>query len=509
VWSGRSAIDFLPHGLITVAAATMVWSQLILLSQGLWGDEAFAVVTYINRGPSAIWSAHDWIPNNHMLFDFLTWATTGLLGVHVEATYRLWSVFPAMAAAGLMTWWLWRRVDRWSAAVFAVLITATWIFFDLSVQARGYGLGFLCCSAIVVAADALLRTGSRVALLSFAVAGFAGIATLPTFGGAFLGSTLVLLIDSRLRRQVVVAGLAVGLAALAFYAPVLSQILGYHFGYGHRLPWYGFVWAPLRDLYGSAIHILVPSISIAAGAVSAGLVLLGGVAALWHRRERRLALLLVGTPLLTYLAIEIGLNYLPRIASMAIFPLTALMAICLACTGRVLARVRGLAPMACVLLLAFSLFTLDKFVRLAGDYSTTPLEAAGMAGQIIRGLPGNDSSEPAVTNDFGGAYSYYARPRRYLRQETGPVLEHMFCTDPRPFIYIQLANRPPYPSTTCLRRRSSFPIALAERRSRVLLWLVPRLLRGPPAGGPASGSARSGTRARARLRSRRFSGHGR
>ena len=477
--SGHPVIDSLSLGLIVLAGATMAWSQLMLLSQGLWGDEANAVVKYISKGPSAIWSAHAWIPNNHMLFDFLTWATTGLVGVHVEATYRLWSVFPAMSGAALMTWWLFKRFDRWTATVFAVLITATWIFYDLSVQARGYGLCFLCASVIVVAADVLLRTGSRFALISFVIGGFAGIATLPTFGGLFVGAALALLSEPSLRRRVVIAVVAVGLAALAFYAPVLSAMLHYKLAVSYHLPWYGFVWAPLRDLYGSGVSVLVPAIPTTAGALAAGVVLLGGVALLWRRRERRLAVLLVSTALLTYLAIEIALGYLPRYASMAILPLNALAAISIAGVGQVLARKRGLAPVVCFALLAFSLFTLDEFVRLAGRYSTTPLEAASTAGQIIRGLPGNNLTEPAVTNDFGGAYAYYALPRRNLRQETGPALELMFCTDPDPFIYIELANRPPYPDTACLRRRGSFPIALDERRSQVHVWLVPRLQRAP------------------------------
>jgi hypothetical protein len=476
--SNRAAIDLLAPALIVLAAATMAWSQLMLLSQGLWGDEAAAVARYINRGPSAIWSAHAWSPNNHMLFDFLTWATTGLIGVHIEATYRLWSAFPAMAGAALMTWWLWHRVDRWTASVFAVLITVTPIFFNYSVQARGYGLCFLCASVIVVAADVLFRTGSRSALICFAIGGFAGITTLVTFTGAFLGAAVALLIGPSLRRRVVVVVVAVALAALAFYAPVLSQMLSYKLAVRYHLPWYGFLWAPLRDLYGPGINTLVPAISKTAGAIASGVVLLGGVALLWRRRERRLAVLLVGTPLLTYLVIEIAIGYVPRYASMAIVPLNALAAISLAGAGQALARKRRLAPVICLVLVAFSLFTLDKFVRFAAGYSTRPIEAASTAGQIIRGLPGNNLTEPAVTNDFGGAYSYYALPRRNLMSETGPTLEHMFCTDPSPFIYVELHNYPPYPSTACLRKRGSFPIALAQRHPPVHVWLVPRLF-GP------------------------------
>jgi hypothetical protein len=472
-----ATIDLLAPGLIVLAAATLAWSQLILLSQGLWGDEAFAVTRYISQGPSAIWSAHDWIPNNHMLFDFLTWATTGLIGVHVEATYRLWSVFPALAGVALMTWWLWRRVDRWAASVFAVLITVTPIFYDLSVQARGYGLCFFCASVIVVAADVLFQTGSRSALVCFAIGGFAGITTLETFTGAFLGAALALLIDASLRRRVVVVVVAVGLATLAFYAPVLSRILGYKLAVTYHLPVYGFLWAPLRDLYGLGIHMLVPEISKTAGAIASGVVLLGGVTLLWRRRERRLAALLVSTPLLTYLVIEIALGYLPRYASMAVFPLNALAAISLSGAGQIVARKRRLAPVVCLVLVAFSLLTLDKFVRLAGTYSTRPYDAASTAGAIMRGLPGDNLSEPVVSNDYAVAYSYYALPRRDVTRETGAALEHMFCTDPRPFIYIELEAYPPYPSTVCLLRRSSFPIAIPERRSHMRMWLVPRLLR--------------------------------
>jgi hypothetical protein len=126
--------------LIALAGVVLLWSRLMMLAQSLFGDDAFSIIRYIEAGPGAIWSASNWLPNDHMLFEFLTWATTRILGSHTEPVYRLWSVLPGIAASALVAWWLWEREDPWAAAIFTVLATAAPIYFDLGTQARGYGL---------------------------------------------------------------------------------------------------------------------------------------------------------------------------------------------------------------------------------------------------------------------------------------------------------------------------------------------------------------------------------
>jgi hypothetical protein len=206
---------------------------------------------------------------------------------------------------------------------------------------------------------------------------------------------------------------------------------------------------------------------------------------LWRRRERRLAALLLASAVVTYIAIELTLGYLPRIASWAVLPLMVLAAVSLSAFGQQVAglRPRQLAPVAGVVVVALSLFALDRFARFAAAEAVTPFEAASTAGQIIRGLPGTDALEPVITNYPAAAYTYYALPRRHVQPRSGPELENIFCTAPGPFVYIEQDLFPPHPSLACLRARGAFRITLAQRRSHAAVWLVPRASRQLPAGG--------------------------
>jgi hypothetical protein len=469
----RRLVAIIAPALIALAAAELVWTRLIMLPQGLWGDEAYSVFVYIRGGPDVIWSAARWIPNNHMLFEALTWATNGILGAHVEATDRLWSVIPAIAAAALMTWWLWRRIDRWEAAIFAVLATVAPLYFDLGVQARGYGLGFLAAALTLIAADRAARSAARSDFLLLGVGGFVGMATLQDFLPQFLGTAAVLFaLCPAVRRRLVITVIGTGAVTLAWYAPVLSKILGYNNPYGVPLPWYGFITAPLRDLFGQSISSLDPSVSVTAGAIVAGVVLAAGIAELWRRRERRLAALLLVPVICTYLTIEVATGYLPRFVSFVMLDLLALAAIGLGGAGRQVFRSRRLVLPAAVVLVVCSGLALGRFFHYSTVYAQVPFEAAKTAGQIINGA--QEAPGPVVTNHALTAFSDYISPHPV--RTVGPAaLVHMFCAYRGRFVYLEQELFGPYPDTACLTRRGSFRIALQERRSQVWLWMVPAI----------------------------------
>jgi hypothetical protein len=472
-------VRFAAPAVIGLAALTLVWSRLIVLGQGFWGDEAFSVSRYINHGPGAIWDPAQWIPNNHVLFEALTWVTTGIIRSHIEAAERIWSVFPAMAGAGLLGFWLWRRFDRWAAAVFAVLATAAPLYFDLGSQARGYGLGFLAGAAIVVAADRVIRTGSPSSLILFGLSGFIGMATLQNFVAPFVAAAAVIMLVPARRRQTIVTVLVTGVATAVWYAPLLSKIIGYSNPYGRSLAWDGFIVAPLRDLFGQGVHSLWPGVPVTVAAVLAGVLLAVGAMVLWRRHERLLILLFLVPTAATYLLIEVAATYSPRFASFAFLPLLALAAIAIAAVGRVMGRVRALAPVALVLFIVGSLLVLGRFVGFASGYARVPFEAAQTTGAIIRGIAGPNAQLPIVTNYALQAFGLYARPR----EVSGPgaaQLEQTFCTFPGKFVYIEQELFLPHPSTTCLITRGAFRIALPERRSRLRVWLVPPLSRATP-----------------------------
>jgi hypothetical protein len=470
-------LRWVPSTVIGLAGLALLWSRLIEVNQGLWGDEAISVVRYIDPGPSAIWDASRWLPNDHMLFELLTWATTGILGSHVASTYRLWSVLPAMAAGALMTWWLWRRLDRWTAAIFAVLATAAPLYLNLSWQARGYGLCFLAAVVVVIGADLVVTSGSRSGMLLFCVGGFVGMATLQNFVGMFVAAALMIALIPTRRRAAIIALVATGVATLIWYSPLLSLIIGYQNQFGRPLAWDGFVVAPFRDLFGAGVNQLYPSISVFAGAIVAALAVALGLIELWRRSERPLAALLLVPSLATYLLIEIAAKYTPRFASFAILPLIALAAVGLAGLGLRIARVRGLAPVMVVVFVALALLVLGRFVRYAGAFAQVPYEAGNTAAEIVDGFDPPNGRIPILSNDAFGTFGIYSAPRRSLTAPASVLLQ-AFCTYRGRLVYLEQEKAPPYPSTACLSRRGAWRIEIPQRRARLWVWLVPPMNRG-------------------------------
>jgi hypothetical protein len=475
--SATLILRWVPPTVIGLAGLALLWSRLIEVNQGLWGDEAISVVRYIGPGPSAIWGASRWLPNDHMLFELLAWATTGILGNHAASTYRLWGVVPAIAAGALMTLWLWRRLDRWTAAIFAVLATAAPLYLDLSWQARGYGLCFLGAVMVVIGADLVVTRGSRSAMLPFCAGGFVGMATLQNFVAMFVAAALVIAVIPARRRAAIVALVATGVLTLIWYSPLLSLIIGYQNQFGRPLAWDGFVVAPFRDLFGTGVHELYPSVSVSAGAIVAAFAVALGLLELWRRSERPLTALLLIPSLATYLLIEIAAKYAPRFASFAILPLIALAAAGLAGLGLRIARVRGLAPVMVVVFAALSLLVLGRFVRYAGAFAQVPYEAGNTAAEIVDGFDPPNGQIPILSNDAFGTFGIYSAPRRSFTAPA-PVLVRAFCTYPGRLVYLEQDKTPPFPSTACLSRRGAWRIEIPQRRARLWVWLVPSMNRG-------------------------------
>src|SRR5919106_4377945 len=96
-------LAYLPIGLLALLGLVLLWSRLVGLDSSLWHDEAVSISTY-NTFDTAL----D-LKSSHALFHLLSWPTTALLG-EAEAVQRLWSVFPAIAAIVVATWWAWRRL---------------------------------------------------------------------------------------------------------------------------------------------------------------------------------------------------------------------------------------------------------------------------------------------------------------------------------------------------------------------------------------------------------------
>ena len=191
-----------------VLFAALVWSRFSLLGQSFFRDEAFTAVHYVDRGPHAILFGRS-VPNNHVLFSLLAWITTKH-GGQSEAVYRIWSVVPATAAAGVIAWWAWRRVSPFTAVMTVLLTLVAPIHFLLAPQARGYGLAFLAGAGMLVGAIQAGEDGRSRDIAVFAAFGLVGILTLPVFALAFLAQAAVLVALPALRRRTLVAVVAVG-----------------------------------------------------------------------------------------------------------------------------------------------------------------------------------------------------------------------------------------------------------------------------------------------------------
>ncbi len=500
----RQRPNLLPGGIVAVAGFALLWSRLLPLTQSLWADEIHSIVAYVNPGPAGIFSHY--VANDHMLFELLTWAWTGAIGDHSQAAYRFWGVAPALAAGILLTWWLWRRLDPWVAAIFAVLAVASPLYYQLSVDARGYGLAFLGATLMLIGADGFVRSTRTRELGLFAAGAVIGIWTLPVFVLAFVATTGLLLARARrhTRRLLFAVGL-VGVLSLLFYAPVLGGLLtASGQTYGSTLPWHGFASGPFRDLLAPEVVVLTRRISAstfaamgpgANGSVPgsggwpgllAAAVVLAGVRVAFAARERYLGLVLLVPALFTYAVLDLGrFHTVDRFASFLLLGLLVLCAWALVAVGRGIARLPRGRPAAIVLAVAFSLLALartDSQLKLA---LTAPYENDQAVADLVTGT----RLRSVLTNSNGGDLYFYLGPRAFITPSR-TQLEAVFCSSAGPFVYLQELFRSPSVSTACLRARGAISIPVAQRHADVtaagspfVAWLAPGSASAPGGAG--------------------------
>ena len=159
--------------------------RLPALTTSLWTDEAYSAVYYIPRGPAAIFDPAQYLPNNHVGFNLAGWILTRWLPSS-EAVLRLLSLVPALAAVWLLWWWARGRFGGRVAMLASILLVAAPIHLELSVQARGYGVGFLSAVGMLVGADLASERGGRWYWL-FGGSALLGIWTLPQLALLFAG----------------------------------------------------------------------------------------------------------------------------------------------------------------------------------------------------------------------------------------------------------------------------------------------------------------------------------
>jgi hypothetical protein len=447
----------LPAVLVVAGFMIVLWGLAVPLSQGLRSDEATSLFRYIAGGPGAIWGIY--IPNDHMLFEVLTWALRRVTGDRTEAVVRFWSVLPALGAVGILTWYVWRRLDKWVAAVFIALAAAAPLFLDLGMEGRGYGLAFLASALMLIGADRARRTGEPRALAVFALGGSIGIWSLPVFVLAFVATAALLWMAGTSRRAVAIAVGAVGLASLAFYAPVLGQLITSSGQKdGRQLGLTGFIIGPLQDQLQPSVQTLLHSVNPATANAfashitsnwtsSAALLpdLLGAAAALTgilflsRRGARFLAALTVVPIVVSYLVIEVTRLYvISRFLSFLLLPFLILCAAGIVGAGRAAARTRTLSVIVAVAGAAFCVFALERGFQLT--------RVAGVQQRSV------------VTNDPAAFVNYLAPG--LMSAESPTQMRSLACSGRYAFTFLEFRGRgEPAQVDSCLRARSANLIA--------------------------------------------------
>jgi len=450
-----------------------VASRLLLLDAGLWNDEAFTAHFFVDRGPDAILRG-DYIPNDHVLFNLLTWHATEALGRR-EFVYRLWSVIPGVLSAAAFAEWTRRRLGVAVALAFLLLVAASPLHLELTVQARGYGLAFAAMSLLLAGAAGRSRNGPpRHGLV--ALAGILGTWTLPVFVLPFLGECAFLLGRPKSRARTLATVAAAGLASLAFYLPLLGALLASsRQDFGARAAWTDVLAGPYRDLFSSWVDRMATGVPLPLGATVFWAIAGLGIADLARRDDRLLAGTLVAPLLVTYASLAaLRLQYVPRFVSYLLLPAALLLATGLVATGRwaasrLPASMHGLAR---ALLLAATLGIVADGGRLALEWSRTPLEAYREALAVARrtGL-----GDVVVNSRFSAGFEWYRGGLRLFFPEP-KTLSALLCSRDQRFVFIDYPlYGEPY-DATCLEQRGLEPTVLRQRAGgelgRMAVWTV-------------------------------------
>jgi hypothetical protein len=458
-----------------VLSAALVWSRFSLLGQSFFRDEAFTAVHYVDRGPHAILFGRS-VPNNHVLFSLLTWITTQH-GGQSEAVYRIWSVVPATAAAGVIAWWAWRRISPFAAVMTVLLTLVAPIHLLLAPEARGYGLAFLAGAGMLVGAIRAGEEGRTRDIVTFAAFGAVGILTLPVFVLAFLAQAAVLVALPALRRRTLVAVVAAGALCLVVYAPLLDDIRrNSNQQFGVRLRWYGWVTRPYGDLVSPTLRSLAPNRPEWLGrsqVVFAVAVLLGVLAIVrCVRRNEYVLLASLVVPILgTYVALVIARVYVePRFASFLLFHALVLLALGLTELWTFLHRFRILHAVAVLFVAALVVVGLRNAVVDTNASAKKPLENFQLIHQIVTGA---GFAQVYTNSKTLQEFDFYFGRGHYSALRRGDRVGALFCDEKEAFAYVEhnWDDNPDF-SVDCLRSRGAVRIHVDQLVGSTDVWLV-------------------------------------
>jgi hypothetical protein len=498
----RTAIAWL-----VLLAFVLIWTRLVGLDQSLQHDEAFAVEEYIEPGPSGILFGQ-YEPNDHVLFNLLTWGTTLGLG-RSEALFRLWAALPGLVAAGLLVWWCWRRLGLWTAVVVAFLIATSPIQLELFKQARGYGLTALAAVVMLIAADRFVGDRSTKWLGLWGVAAAVGTYTHPAFAFAFVAQAAALGFRRETRRRVAIASAAVAVALVIAYAPLLDQMLGdfskYYAGAGwdrvqqaalaplaaddpsRRPPvyWYAPVTGP-GELVAPVVELVATSDTrpqcefncytgtnfLRYSAIPLLLALVGA-GVLWLRGRRDLVLVLAVPIVLPFVVAALArVNIQNRFVSYLIPYLLVLIAVGIVAALSAIALNRRAAIGAVAVASGIAVLVLSRFIDLNSRWVAVPWEDAKTVGTIVN----NADVDRVLTNSTRATVLAHYIGESRLEDLTEPAqLDEELCLARQGLAYIEGSGYGSTPADTACLRQAGATRTRVNQRGRgggFDVWLI-------------------------------------
>lgn len=460
---------------LAVTLLVLLATRVPGIGQGLWNDEVLTAADYVLPGPSAIWDADRFIPNNHPLFSLLAWVLTSLTSA-TEIVLRLGSIVPGIVGVLVVVAHGMRRWALAAGVLAAAFLASHGLHQELVPQARGYGLAFLAGALTLVAADAAVREPEdRRHVTALGVAGFVGTATFVVFVVplAFLFVALVAFRTGPARRFVLATGAVVFVAIGIWWLPLLPGVLRESSQeFGSQLAVHGPVTGWLHHLGITQLGDLtsVPGPLLLAGRGLFAVLVVSTVVACVRRDEVRRAVVIVGPLVATYTVLAVGRFFVEPRFSLHLLPFFT-MAVVVG-PADFLARL-PLAPKRAAIAVLAVLFAVPLLARVgdAADAASLPAEAYAGAARAIEQEGG---SAPVVTNSVHPVGLRHYLERDVAVRPTGTI-ERNVCAGVRPIIVVDNPYLTTPISFDCPRAADADVVTLQQRTrgGYLRVWFFP------------------------------------
>ncbi len=215
---------YLFYFVVAIPLALGIYLRLHNLDNGLWNDEIYSVMNWIQKGPHSIFTDYH-APNNHQLYNLLAWMGVQLFG-EGDSIYRLPSVLSSICCLVLCIK-LFRRYGYVSALVAISLLALHPYYVDISRQVRGYGLAIFLQILALESGIRYLNSQKKLWLILAFFCSVCLIWTLPFLAVYVFPFAIVLLILSDHKKFCFAIAVLSFFVCVIWFIPILQQILAY------------------------------------------------------------------------------------------------------------------------------------------------------------------------------------------------------------------------------------------------------------------------------------------